>query len=772
MELIIKRVVSSKYNILYKLWPRRLANQIALLTIILFSLGIAFFSVHVARENAEFTIRQIQQSGEALAKNVSITGSAYLFSTYYEPLEELLMQAANFPNVDQLEVLDTKGMVIREAKLLSDGKIKISSTKHHYKIPSYTANSTIEITNQHIVIWQPIVNGILQGWVRVEMSLEKLNKKQTEIYKNIYTLEAGVLLIILAAMLLYMRRPMLVLERLTVFAGRLIEKHGESIKVNSESEELQKLGNSLNKVSSELQQQDVEIQAALKALELQKTALDLHSIVSITDVRGNISYANDKFCEVSGYSREELIGQNHRIVKSDSHDKNFYDELWETIAQGQVWKGEICNLTKSGDKYWVETTIVPFFDSSNKPYQYVAIRTEITVLKKLAERLLESQRRLEKSQAFANIGSWDWDIHCGNITWSAQASLMFGFEKKVIRTTYNDFLEMVSVDDRSRVLQSIDDCLSNHCDYDVEHHIVWPDGSLRCLHGKGNMVRDSNDQPVRMLGVIQDITERKEVEQNLKTLEGQMRQSQKMEAIGTMAGGIAHDFNNILTSIVGYTELNLMDMAPESELWENQNEILVASNRAKELVNQILMFSRKEPEDEKTIKPGYIVMEAMRMLKTLVAGDVDLKYDNIDTKVEIRISPTQLHQVIVNLCVNASHAVSRSKKRSITVSLQKIEVKEEFFAIGSIVPVGTYSLVEVADTGSGIKPANLDRIFEPFFTTKSVDQGTGMGLSVVYGIVNKAHGAIAVNSAVEKGTTFSLYFPVENESIENTCKEA
>ena len=239
-----------------------------------------------------------------------------------------------------------------------------------------------------------------------------------------------------------------------------------------------------------------------------------------------------------------------------------------------------------------------------------------------------------------------------------------------------------------------------------------------------------------------------------------------------MAGGIAHDFNNILAAIVGYTELNLMDMQQGTELWENQNEILVASNRAKELVNEILLFSRKESEDEKVIRPGHIVKEAMRLLKTLVAGNVKLQNKDIDTKVEIRISPTQLHQVIVNLCINASHAVQEAEKKSINVSMRKVQVDEELMAMGAIIPVGIYSLLEVSDTGCGIETSDLERIFEPFYTTKSVDQGTGMGLSVVYGIVNKAQGAIIVDSTPGKGTTFSLYFPVVSELIETSCKEA
>lgn len=742
------------------------------MTITLFTLGIAFFSVHVARESAGFTIKQIQQSGEALAKNVSVTGSAYLFSTYYEPLEELLMQAADFPNVEELEVVNAEGRVIREAKRMANGKVTISQNKHMYKTPGHIAKSTIERSEQHIVIWHPIVSGILQGWVRVEMSLEKLQQQQTEIYRNLLTLGGIILLIILAAMLLFMRRPMQVLTSLTDFSAELHNKHGETINVVKSSKELKNLGLALNHVSRELQEQDRGIQSALQALESQKTALDHHSIVSISDVRGNITYANDKFCEVSRYTREELMGQNHRIIKSDIHDHAFYKKLWLTISRGEVWKGEICNCNKDGQYYWVDTTIVPFLDQDNKPYQYVAIRSEVTSLKKLAEALIESRNRLEQSQAFANIGNWDWNIDGDTIVWSEQVPGMFGLPASRMQISFSEYLEHVNTEDRALVMRAIDECFDKSHEYNVEHRVDWNNGTVHWLHLQGNVSRDETGKPVRMLGVIQDITSRKETEENLRSVEEQMRQAQKMEAIGTMAGGIAHDFNNILTSITGYTELNLMDMQEGTDEWENQNEILIASNRAKELVGQILLFSRKEPEDEKIIRPGYIVKEALRLLKTLIPKNVDFLCKDIDTNIQVRVSPTQFHQVVINLSVNASHAVDNIDHASITLALYTVELDKELMAIGGTLPVGVYSLLEVSDNGCGISAVDLEHIFEPFYTTKAVDQGTGMGLSVVYGIVNKAQGAITVDSTPGLGTTFKIYFPVVNEPIEKYCIEA
>lgn len=864
-----------------RLWPHRLANQIALLTIILFSVGIVFFSVHVARENAEFTARQIQQSGEALAKNISVTGSAYLFSTYYKPLEELLMQAADFPNVDELEVLDSDGIVIRGAKRLANGGVKIYWNKYQYKIPLQIATRTIEKNDQRIVIWYPIVSGILQGWVRVEMGLERLQQKQAEIYLDILSLGAAILLAMLVIMLLYMRRPMQVLATLTEFASRLDKKHGEAIVINKNSKELMRLGNALNKVSSELQQQEIDIRSALQALESQKAALDEHSIVSIVDVHGKIIYANDKFCVVTEYSREELIGQDHRIFKSDMHGEAFYQDLWRTITHGQVWKGEICNKSKTGKLCWFENTIVPFLDEQHKPYQYVAISTEITRLRQLAADLKESQQRLQQSQVFSNIGNWEWDIDTDRIIWSEQVSKMFDLGDIQREASFGRFIGAIKLGDQGRVTAAIDACLKGDKDYDIEHRVVWLDRSVHWLHEKGNVVRDEAGRPVRMLGIAQDTTQRhqtenlnarigrimdsafdeiylfdvanlelvqansralknlgvakseiggirleslfadinhaafrqmapdlykkkqdevlfesslkrkdgsfspvevrvqilpheeppmflviaqdisrrKEAEESLRAIEEHMRQSQKIEAIGTLAGGIAHDFNNILTAIIGYTDLNLMDMEVGSDIWNNQNQILTASYRAKDLVNQILTFSRESAEEIQLVNPEQIVGEAMRLLRATIPTLTELRYSGVDDKVFIRISPTEFHQIVINLCVNASHAFDINQKGIISVSLKRVVHIHEHLVFGGVIPVGDYVVLEISDTGCGIDPDILPFIFDPFFTTKEVDVGTGMGLSVVYGIVNKAGGGIVVESRQGGGTKFSIYFP-------------
>jgi len=251
-----------------------------------------------------------------------------------------------------------------------------------------------------------------------------------------------------------------------------------------------------------------ELERSLREGEFQLATMNQHDIVSIADVGGRITHVNDKFCDISGYRREELLGQNHRLLKSGRHNESFYKEMWGSISQGKVWRGTICNRKKDGGEYWVESTIVPFLDDCGKPYKYVSARTDVTALRASADRLF-------RSQLFANIGTWDWNITTGGLYWSDRIWPLFGYDKKITNTTYDNFLAAVHPDDRQYVIDSVNNCVVNGADYNIGHRVVWPYGSIHWIHEKGDVERDSEGNAKHMLGVVQDVTKTKGMQEEL-----------------------------------------------------------------------------------------------------------------------------------------------------------------------------------------------------------------------------------------------------------------
>ncbi|MCU7834368.1 MAG: PAS domain-containing protein [gamma proteobacterium symbiont of Taylorina sp.] len=292
-----------------------------------------------------------------------------------------------------------------------------------------------------------------------------------------------------------------------------------------------------------------------QGLQYEHMALNQHAIVSVADSTGSIVYVNDLFCQVSGYSREELIGQNHRIIKSDEHSADLFKKMWHTIASGKVWHGEICNRSKSGKLYWVETTIVPLMDEKEKPYQYISIRTDISRVKAIEQQAFVSGERLRRSQIFANIGTWDWNISSGELFWSERIAPLFGYLQGELETTYENFLAAVHPEDRDQVIEAVNACVENGEEYDIEHRVVWPDGQIRWLHEKGNVVRDSKGESPHMLGVVIDIHERKMFENALYHSRQHLLEAQALSHIGNWHADIVTDeliWSDEIYHIFGY----------------------------------------------------------------------------------------------------------------------------------------------------------------------------------------------------------------------------
>ncbi len=277
-------------------------------------------------------------------------------------------------------------------------------------------------------------------------------------------------------------------------------------------------------------------------------------------------------------------------------------------------------------------------------------------------------------------------------------------------------------------------------------------------------IMQSEESPL-VAAFVRDITERKMIMVEQESLQKQLAQAQKMESIGTLAGGIAHDFNNMLSAILGYTELAMVDINKPESIKSDLDEVLKGANRAKELVKQILTFSRHGDQELKPTRVQLIVHEALKLLRSSIPTTIEFRQEIDENCNEILADSTQVHQVIMNLCTNAYHAM-RETGGVLTVSLQPISVTEENLGIQPHLKPGPHLVLKVKDTGIGIPKDVVGRIFDPYYSTKEIDKGTGLGLAVVHGIVTSLRGDITVSSEPGKGSTFSVYFPVIEDQYE------
>jgi len=376
-------------------------------------------------------------------------------------------------------------------------------------------------------------------------------------------------------------------------------------------------------------------------------------------------------------------------------------------------------------------------------------------------KLIQSEKRLRLSLSAAKAGSWHWDIESDEVFFDDRMQEMFGFEPGGYDGTYETWKNAIHPDDAEEADKQTVEALRTGMDYDFEYrlNIESVNGRWRTVKAQAVVISNEKNERMQMAGFCEDITERKQAEDDRLRLDSQLHQSRKMEAIGTMAGGIAHDFNNLLAIIGGNLDLINVKSLAGTPVDENLGHIKEASIRAKNLVDQILSFSRQEEQELIQVDLAAFVGDSLCFLRPMIPTTVEILAEASEVPVFINADTTQLQQVLINLCTNAIHAMN--EKGLLRISLEEAELNaEEASSLSGNPKPGHYAKLSVTDTGKGMDKQTIDRIFDPFFTTKSVGEGTGMGLSVVHGIIEKHGGFVHVDSTFGQCTTFALYFPI------------
>jgi two-component system cell cycle sensor histidine kinase/response regulator CckA len=426
------------------------------------------------------------------------------------------------------------------------------------------------------------------------------------------------------------------------------------------------------------------------------------------------------------------------------------------LSRGETRLNELIDIeTLDGNHKTIRNSTAPIRDQDQTIIGAVVVNEDVTERTRAEEALRQSEKLLAQAEALGHTGSWEFDLISGEIFSTAENRRLFFGDESGKGTKVEDYVATYHPDDVDRLLRRHAEIRVGGVTGEIEFRILRPDGSVRWILGRVQMVGEENGKPVRAYGTNTDVTERKRAEEALREAEKQLRQAHKMEAIGRLAGGVAHDFNNLLSVILSYAEILATEMDPRDPLRPDVEEIQAAGKRASTLTRQLLAFSRHNVLQPKVIDLNEIVEGMESLVRRLIGEDLELTVAPSPRPSHVHADPGQMEQVVMNLAVNARDAMPQGGRLAIEIGNLILDAVN---APPGLAP-GSYVMLSVKDTGTGMDERTQARIFEPFFTTKEVGKGTGLGLSTVFGIVRQSGGTIAVDSAPTRGATFQIYLP-------------
>lgn len=489
-------------------------------------------------------------------------------------------------------------------------------------------------------------------------------------------------------------------------------------------------------------------QQQLKLLEAAVSRIN--DMLLITDAESSdrgegprVVYVNDAFVRLTGYRREDILGENPRMLYGPGTDLVELQRIRRCLESGHAVRSELINYNKDGEEIWLELDIVPLGDSG-RPSHFVAVQRDVTVRKRDEAMLRESEERFQMVARATHDAIWEWDTITGEVWWNENFQISYGYPRSKEQTSYVFWESLIHPEDYDRVLASIQGVLAGRgTTWAAEYRLRKADGSYAQVVDRGFVLRNGDGSPTKMVGSLLDVTAQRELEDGV-------RQAQKLEAIGQLTGGLAHDFNNLLTIMLSGAEVLSEALVDAPNLKELADMTLSAAERGAELTSQLLAFARRQALRPRSLDPAALTSGVETLLRRALSGDVQLELILQPDVFPIEADPSQLEVALLNLVINARDAMPRGGRVSIKVGN---------LTRGTPGVAGDQVAITVSDTGVGMSEDTLARAFEPFYTTKPVGSGSGLGLSMVYGFVKQSGGDLQICSRLGEGCSVTLLFP-------------
>jgi PAS domain S-box-containing protein len=508
-----------------------------------------------------------------------------------------------------------------------------------------------------------------------------------------------------------------------------------------------------------------------------------------------VVFANDAFCRLSGYRRDEIVGRNCRFLQGPETDPVTIARIRDAVSRAVPIEIDIRNHRKGGEPFWNRLLMAPVRDAHGDLAYFFASQVDVTVererlaglenhnaalMAELAGRLhaqKASEARLRFAAQAGRMGIWELDLRTQELTASPEAKVIFGADPNA-PLSYAQKRAAIHPDDRARREAAMEHAIATGSDYDIEYRIVLPDGRVEWVQSRAQVVRAATGEAIRVAGVAQNTTAQRNAQISLElsnecleqrvaeavaereTIGEALRQAQKMEAVGQLTGGIAHDFNNLLAGIMG--SLEFLQRRIETGRTEGMDRYATAAmtsaQRATALTQRLLAFARRQPLDPRRVDANRLVAAMDDLLRRTLGPAIHFEMHLAGALWPTMCDPHQLDSVILNLAINARDAMPGGGRLTIETENAVLDAAYARRQGGEVRP-GPYILISVTDTGTGMTPDVIAKAFDPFFTTKPTGQGTGLGLSMVYGFVKQSEGHVSIYSEPGRGTTFRLYLP-------------